>query len=49
LAKKIAQRPNPEELIKEHILEGTYTILLFRASVQRLIVADEDPTKEPKE
>jgi len=22
LAKKIAQRPNPEELIKEHILEG---------------------------
>jgi hypothetical protein len=33
LAKKIAQRPNPEELIKEHILEGTYTILLLRASV----------------
>ena len=29
LAKKIAQRPNPEELIKEHILEG---MALFHVS-----------------
>jgi hypothetical protein len=43
LAKKLAQRPDPQELIKEHILQGisSYNVTY--------VPANEDPTVEPKE
>ena len=43
LAKKLARRPDPTELIKEHILN----CMIFSRFANGIV--DEDPTKEPKE
>ena len=46
LAKKLANRPDPQTLIEERILNRMISnLLMFLAN----IIADENPTEEPKD